>query len=381
MRSYQNQQTAKSRTFLFNEIKFNMKDRSAQNVKVGVLVIAGLIFLVLTLYMIGTRSNLFSNNFKVYATFKDIKGLLPGNNVRFSGITVGTISKVEIIKAGEVRVWMSIMESTRKHIKKNTLAAIGTDGLIGNKIVILTASEEDSDLIKSGDELATAIPFDLDETLRVLGGTNSDIEVIAGNIRDISEKLKNSQMIWTLLSDSLLGASIKSTINNVNQIGSNTVVLTRDLQQLLQHAKTGNGNLSILLNDTTLASMGNDLTLLMAGIKKGKGVMGTLLTDEAAANNIQETLTNIRALSDSLSYISNQLSGFSTSLNAGAKSINSVASDSIFLNNLARTMQNISNSTLKLDKTLEALKHNFLFRGSFKKMERAARKEDKAANK
>lgn len=381
MRNSQSQQTAKSKTFLFNEIKFSMKDRSAQNVKVGLLVIAGLVFLVFALYMIGSRSNFFSNNFKVYATFKDIKGLLPGNNVRFSGITVGTVSKVEIIKAGEVRVWMNIMESTRQHIKKNTLAVIGTDGLIGNKIVILTASEGESDLIKNGDELATALPFDTDEALRILGSSNNEIAVIAGNIRDISEKLKNSQMLWNLLSDSLLGVSVKSTINNVNQIGANTVVLTRDLQQLLQQAKTGRGNLSILLNDSTLAMMADDLTLLMADIKRGKGVVGTLLTDEVAANNIQETLNNIRVLSDSLSYISKELSGFSASLNSGARSINSVASDSVFLNNMSRTMQNISNSTLKLDENLEALKHNFLFKGYFKKMERAARKEEKAADK
>ena len=115
-----------------------MKNRTSQNIKVGLLVLGGLLVLVFGLYLIGAKSNMFSNTFKVYATFEDVKGLMTGNNVRFSGITVGTVQKIEIVKAGEVRVWMTVLESARKHILKNTKVAIGTDGLIGNKIMILT---------------------------------------------------------------------------------------------------------------------------------------------------------------------------------------------------------------------------------------------------
>lgn len=338
-----------------------MKNTATQNIKVGLLVIAGLFFLVFALYMIGSRSNLFSNNFKVYSTFSDIKGLMPGNNVRFSGITVGTVSKVEIIKAGEVRVWMNILESARKHIQKNTLVAIGTDGFIGSKIVILTAGEAQAALVESGDELKAAVPFDTDKTLRLLNESSADISVIVQNLRVVSEKVKSSQMIWNLLSDSLLGADIRGTVSDVRQTGQNAKLLTRDLQATLRQATSGSGNLSVLLNDTSLKVITHDLTMLLSEIKEGKGVMGMLVANDAAADNVAQTFQNIRSIS--------------ANLNAGTKSINSIVSDTVFLYNLERTMYNIGNGTQKLDENLEALKHSFLFRGYFKKQARKAKKE------
>jgi phospholipid/cholesterol/gamma-HCH transport system substrate-binding protein len=276
---------------------------------------------------------------------------------------------------------MNLLESSRKFIRKNTVASIGTDGLIGNKIIILSSASGPADIVKNGDVIPSQTPFDTDAGLRSLEDTGAEIAIIAKNIKEISERVKNSDLVWDLLADSMMGAELKATFLYLNQIGANGAELTKDMRVIAKDMRSGNGNLAVLLNDSTLSGVSKDLRKIMDEIKAGKGTLGALISDEKAADDVQKTLANIKMLSDSLAYVSSELVSFSKAASAGMGSLNNSVSDTSFVRNLNQTMQHISNSSLKLEENLEGLKHSFLLRRYFRKLEKKKEKEDKKDDK
>src|SRR3989337_310265 len=111
-----------------------MSKEFSRNIRLGIFVLAGTAFLIMLLYFIGSKQNLFGSTFRISAQFYSVNGLMPGNNVRFAGIDVGTVERVEIISDSTVSVTMLIEEKVRHYIKKNAVAIVGTDGLMGNKL-------------------------------------------------------------------------------------------------------------------------------------------------------------------------------------------------------------------------------------------------------
>src|SRR5436190_2005073 len=109
--------------------------RSPHNIRLGIFVSAGILLFTLVIYFIGSRQNMFTKTINVRGIFKDVSGLQPGNNVRFSGINVGTIDEIVIISDSLVRVDMTVKKTTQKYIKKDAVATIGSEGLMGNKVL------------------------------------------------------------------------------------------------------------------------------------------------------------------------------------------------------------------------------------------------------
>src|SRR5664280_2813890 len=114
-----------------------MKKNTSNKIKLGIFTSLGIAVLILGIYFIGERQQLFRSTFRVSGVFKDVAGLQAGSNVRFSGVNVGTVENISIVSDTSVRVAILIDESTRKFIKKDALASIGSEGLMGNKILII----------------------------------------------------------------------------------------------------------------------------------------------------------------------------------------------------------------------------------------------------
>lgn len=171
-----------------------MAKNASKNIRLGAFVLAGTIFLIAALYMIGNTQNLFGNTFRISAEFYNVNGLMPGNSVRFSGIDVGTVESVRIVSDSSVLVVMVVEQDIRKYIRKNAIASIGTDGLMGNKIVNINSSPTSSEAIEEGDILETMRPIEQDEMIRTLNATNENMQVITSNLRTITDRInsKNS---------------------------------------------------------------------------------------------------------------------------------------------------------------------------------------------
>src|SRR5690554_7748822 len=104
-----------------------MGKSTSQKIRVGIFVFVGTIILVGALYFIGSRQHIFTRNIALYAVFDNVSGLQIGNNVRYSGINLGTVTKIEMKEVGEILVEMSIAEKSAHFIKKNAIASINSD--------------------------------------------------------------------------------------------------------------------------------------------------------------------------------------------------------------------------------------------------------------
>src|SRR5580765_1929769 len=152
-----------------------MHKKTINNVRLGIFVLIGTAFLIAGLYMIGNNRNMFDHTFTVKATFFKVNGLMKGNNVRFSGIDVGTVKSILIDSDTSVEVTMIIENDARKFIRKNAKAAIGTDGLMGNKLVEIDNTDHPAESVEDGDVIATVRPIETDQMMRTLDRTNNDL--------------------------------------------------------------------------------------------------------------------------------------------------------------------------------------------------------------
>ncbi len=195
-----------------------MKKQSGNKIKLGVFVSIGLLLFISAIYFIGRKQKLFSSTFKVSGIFRDISGLQVGNNVRFSGITVGVIENIEMIADTAVRVDLSIEETARKFIKKDAKAIIGSDGLMGNKIVTILPGTNGKKEIENNDFITTSAPVSFDDILVKLKETGNnaaniteDLAVIVNNIRE------GRGTIGKLFMDTVFAENIDQTIVNIKQ--------------------------------------------------------------------------------------------------------------------------------------------------------------------
>lgn len=330
-----------------------MANKPFNNIKLGVFILLGLLFLILLLYMIGRNRNMFGSNFKLKARFENVQGLKAGNNVRFGGIEVGTVKKVNILNDTTMEVIMIVDQKMRSVIHKNAVVSIGTDGLVGNKVINIIAVKEPSVLIEDGDILLSRKLVDTDEMLRTLYKTNNEIALIAANLKVTVDQINHSTALWDLLNDKNLPADIR-------QSGAN-------IRQATQHAN----DMVIVLNSIVL------------DVKKGKGSLGVLLTDTAFAGNLNTAILKIKAVGDEADSLSQQIgkvvNGLQQDINNGKGAVNALLKDSGMVIRLNKSLDNIQKGTDGFNQSMEALKHNILLRGYFKKQERKEKK--KAAEK
>jgi phospholipid/cholesterol/gamma-HCH transport system substrate-binding protein len=114
-----------------------MKKNTSFKIRLGIFISLGMAVFIVGIYFIGERQQMFRNTFRISGVFKDVSGLQPGNNVRLSGINVGTVEDISIVSDTSIRVEIIVDENTRKFIKKDAVAGIGSEGLMGNKVIVL----------------------------------------------------------------------------------------------------------------------------------------------------------------------------------------------------------------------------------------------------
>lgn len=314
-----------------------MNNSASRNIRLGIFVIAGLAFLIVVLYMVGEKRSLFGSTIKISAQFYNVNGLMAGNNVRFSGVNVGTVEKVEIISDSSVNAIIVIDEEVAKYIKKSAIAAVGTDGLMGNKLININATiGSETGTIEDGDILKTKRPFETDESLRTLNTTNENIRHITDDLKKITNRINSENTIWSLLMDTIVADNVKKAIVNIKLTGQNAAGATADLQKIL------------------------------ADLRKGKGTIGSLLKDTTISETLKSTLTRLNSVVDTASTVIGNLDRISRKMNEGNGTVGMLVSDTAFAKDLKTTINTINSAAEGLDENMEALKHNILLRKYFK---------------
>jgi phospholipid/cholesterol/gamma-HCH transport system substrate-binding protein len=193
-----------------------MKKESIHKIKLGVFVFIGIVLLVSSIYFIGETKKLFSSTIRISAMFQNVGGLQVGNNVRFAGINVGAIDAIEIITDTSVKVDMIIDSDTRKFIKKDATATIGSDGLMGSKIMSISSGTAGNAQIENNDMIRATIPVNMDELLFKLKTTADNAALIMGDLAVITGNIRQGNgTIGKLFMDTVFAENLDKTIVNV----------------------------------------------------------------------------------------------------------------------------------------------------------------------
>lgn len=266
-----------------------MKKKVSHKVRLGIFVSLGIAVFIAAIYFIGEKQQLFRSTFRISGVFKDVGGLQAGNNVRLSGINVGTIDNVSIISDTSVNVVMVIDESTRRFIKKDAIASIGSEGLMGNKALIISPGTGDKKIIEDNDIIATTQPTDIDEILESLKTTIDNTSAITGDLAKISTNIESGKgTIGRLMMDPTWRQNFEATIINLKEgsVGFKTFMeKTNELDSIL-----------VRLNKTidNTSSITYDLSKITNNIQSGEGMIGKLLMDQSMGQNLDSTLINLK---------------------------------------------------------------------------------------
>jgi len=187
-------------------------------VRLGLFIAGGLALFVLTIFIIGKQKNLFNPVFRLTTTFYSISGLQVGNNIRFSGINVGTVDNIKIINDSTVRVGMLIKKDVQQFIKEDCEAAIGSEGIIGDRLLIITQGSSDAPMIKDGQRLASTEPVETDAIMASLKVSAWNAEIITEQLAYIMTKINSgSGTLGRLIQDSTIAENINQTIVNLKK--------------------------------------------------------------------------------------------------------------------------------------------------------------------
>lgn len=320
----------------------------SNHIKLGAFVLAGMFFLVLLLYMIGKNRNMFGSHLTLRAVFTDADGLKPGNNVRYAGIEIGTVSYVRFLSDTAVEVGMTISDQAAGVIHRNAMASVGTDGLVGNRVVNLKPGPDRAPLVGDGDLLVTGSKPDLEKALRTLAATNEDVAQIAAQLKQTVVRINQSTALWQLLNDASIPSRLHGSLRNIMQATARADSISATLQYAV------------------------------GDLKNGRGLLGALLYDTSAAAQLQQALSQFRQVGRSTDSLVMMLSGSIGQVNSeiqnGKGVLHSLLKDTALAGSVSRSLQHIENGTDGFNKNMEALKHNFLFRGYFRKLEKEEQK-------
>jgi len=168
-----------------------MKNQNAESVRLGIFVLCGLFLLILTLYFIGKNRGMFTDSFELKTRFRAVNGLMSGNNVRYSGIEIGAVESVVFLNDTSIEVTMNIQTKMRDIIRRNAVASLGTDGLIGNRVVNLFPGKGQAPVAKAGDLLPSKEEVSTDAMLQTFISTSAQLTRLLDDL-SLSTNLKAS---------------------------------------------------------------------------------------------------------------------------------------------------------------------------------------------
>jgi len=255
-----------------------MNASASQKIKIGLFVIAGILVLIVGVFLIGSKRNMFSDTFAVYGKFRNTGGLQEGNAIRFGGVNVGTVQRIRILSDTVVRVDMIIQSDKREFIKNDVVAVVGSDGLMGDKLLSIEPGSPNAPLLEPGGQINTAEPTDFAAIIDKFTMVANNAEVITGALANMALQIKDGDgSISRLLYRNDLAMGLEGTMNNAKSI-------TGAMESIATEIKSGRGSIGSLIYTDSL-SRGLEKTVSSAN--------NALITVQSAADNFSE---NMKAL-------------------------------------------------------------------------------------
>jgi phospholipid/cholesterol/gamma-HCH transport system substrate-binding protein len=224
-----------------------MKTTMSQKTRIGLFTVTGLLILVAGIFIIGKKKNIFGDTFHIYGTFNNVGGLQVGNNIRFAGINVGTVEDISIVSDTMIRVDMVLQSKIKPFLKSTSFASIGSDGLMGDKLITITPGAANTVVLANGSRIITINPLDFDKSIAKLTKVAANAEIISGELAAMSIQIREGKgSMGRLLYHDDLAKGLEGTVNNAQNITGSLASITSEIKQ-------GKGSLGRLLYNDTLA--------------------------------------------------------------------------------------------------------------------------------
>ncbi|MDA9069245.1 MlaD family protein [Algibacter sp.] len=325
-----------------------MKKTAKEKLELGVFVIIGLLIFIVAIYFIGQRQNIFAKTFSISTNFNNVNGLINGNNVRYSGINVGTVKAITMINDSTINVVMVIEEKMINHIKKDAIATIGTDGLVGNMIVNIIPGDGINGPISTGDVIKSYTKIGTSDMLNTLSVTNENAALLTAKLLKIADAMADSKGTFgMLINDTIVSTNLKQT---VKQFRIMSIEASRSMKEL---------------------------NSIISSINFNESIAGTLLNDSLQSVKMKNIIANLEDSSTEIKDVITNMDATITNVKEGEGALNYLSNDAEFVKSLKETIKNINEGTDKFNQNMEALKHNFLTRSYFRKLERERKKSKK----
>ncbi len=307
----------------------------------GAFILAGLILLTTVLFMIGNRSQAFNKHEELYVEMATVTGIAPGSKVRVSGLDAGEVRAIELppSPAAKFRVKLEVEQKIHSIIRQDSLVSVESDGLVGDKFLMIHAGTDSSPEAAGGSTLPNKEPVELSAILEKVSST---VDRVDSTIGDVRGRL-----------DGALDA-VTTTVNNTNG--------------MVTQVRSGKGTIGMLLSDRQTAGQ---VKQAVANVQQASTNLTQvsvqaqqLMTDVQSRNlpaKIDDTIVNARYASQQINQVAHTVSTTVTDALAADSSGVSAA------DNIRDTLSNVNLTTANLADDTEALKHGFLFRGFFKK--------------
>lgn len=331
---------------------------SSKNLKVGIFVVGGILLFAVGLFLIGSRKQLFSHKYSIFADFDDVNTIQPGATVRVSGMNAGTVKAVNIPKtpSARFRLELSVDEKFRHIIREDSMASISTEGMVGNKFVEVDKGTDNSPECRPGCTIRTKEGAGLEALMKQ--GTQ------IGN--EVQDAIKDLQ--------------------------SRADVAMTDITDLTAHADKTIAVIqpNVELTASNAAAMSGDAKQLVTGVKNGRGAVGKLLVDRQTATDVTDTIANAKQSATNIDRATEKINNMASEVQKADlppvhEAVTHVDDMSTQLDQATRTFLSKGNSNGNTAEALrdtvhsadaaagnlsddtEALKHNFFLRGFFKR--------------
>lgn len=302
---------------------------------VGVFVLVGLIFLIAGILVIGNIRNTFSKKMQVTALFDDVNGLQQGNNIWFSGVKIGTVKKVKFYGNAQVKVTLNIDEKSQQYIRKDSKVKVSSDGLIGNKILVIYGGSSKAEAIEDEDTLSVEKTFSSEDMINTLQENNVNILSITGDLKKITKNIADGQgTIGKLMSDDAIYNNIAATSASLKNA-----------------------------SDRAQALMGS-LSAFSAKLNKKGTLANELVTDTVVFNSMKSTVLELNRVADTASAFISELKTASRNPKTPAGVL---LRDEEAGASLKASLKNLESGSKKLDEDLEGLQHSFPLKRYFRK--------------
>jgi phospholipid/cholesterol/gamma-HCH transport system substrate-binding protein len=301
------------------------------SIKLGIFIVLGLAFFVVLLYYIGARRNMFTATTTIYAVFQNVDGLRDGNAVRFTGINVGMVRSIDLVSDSTARVAMVITNNAREFIKKDSRVTIGSEGLIGSKLINISSGTPEAASIDEGDVLPVAEPVTVDQVISLIMQTGQNARNITNDLEAMTGMIRSGEgLLGSLITDKSLSNEVAMIINQLNASSRNFNQVTGDFAELA------------------------------SGLRRGEGTLGQLITDDAVAIKVNELLDSLNLASHHAIQSTRSLAAYTEKLNSEEGLLGQLASDTALVEEINILLYNFNEAAKEINTTAEKINNSWI---------------------